>query len=116
MQGGPLRRGRRRADVFTLPGRTPPPRDIEGAHPGRNSHARNVETPTESARTHGGGPTVRKAEVSGGIGRLKKRMPVGRKARGNRGGIGGASSPRIPANPPDTGLVPGSERTQTWAG
>jgi len=27
-----------------------------------------------------------------------------------------ASPPRIVANPPDTGLVPGSERTQTWAG
>ena len=35
---------------------------------------------------------MRKAEVSGGIGRLKKRRPAGRKARGNRVQIGGGLS------------------------
>jgi hypothetical protein len=47
----------------------------------------------------GGRPTVRKVEISGGKGRLKKRRPVGRKARGNRDGIGGGLSTAHPGQP-----------------
>jgi hypothetical protein len=49
VQGEPLQRGRRQAVAFTPLGRASPPRDIEGAHPGRISHARNMETPMEAA-------------------------------------------------------------------
>lgn len=61
----------------------------------------------------GGGLTVRKADVSGGTGRLKKRRPAGRKARGNRDSTSGGLSAAVPANSPDTGQVSGSERTLT---
>lgn len=59
-------------------GMTPPPRSKEGTHPGRVSHVRNTETPTESGPlSRLGRPIVRAAEFSGGNRMLKKRMPVG---------------------------------------
>ena len=65
----------------------------------------------------GGGLTVREAEFPGGTGRLKKRRPVGRKARGNRDGLGrclftarSRVTRRIPVR------VTGPERALTWAG
>jgi hypothetical protein len=71
---------KRQAPVIevTLVGRTPPPRSEEGTHPGRVSHVRNTETPTECSLVRGvGRPIVREAEFSGGNRMFKKRMPVG---------------------------------------
>src|SRR3954465_7452118 len=69
---GMLQRGRglavekRQAPVIeiAMAGMTPPPRSKEGTHPGRFSHVRNAETPTESGPLRWPGrPTVR----NGGI-------------------------------------------------
>src|SRR3954469_5599548 len=49
---------------IAMAGMTPPPRSKEGTHPGRFSHVRNAETPTESGPLRWPGrPTVR----NGGI-------------------------------------------------
>src|SRR4051794_27633209 len=49
---------------IAMAGTTPPPRSKEGTHPGRCSHVRNAETPTESGPLRRPGrPTVR----NGGI-------------------------------------------------
>src|SRR3954453_296811 len=49
---------------IAMAGMTPPPRSKEGTHPGRFSHVRNAETPTESGPCRRPGrPTVR----NGGI-------------------------------------------------
>src|SRR4051794_18657010 len=57
---------KRQAPVIeiAMAGMTPPPRSKEGTHPGRVSHVRNAETPTESGPfRRPGRPTVR----NGGI-------------------------------------------------
>ena len=52
------------------------PRGKEGAHSGRDSDVRNVETPPGSRCWLPGRPTVRGAELLGGNRMPKKRMPV----------------------------------------
>ena len=46
---------KRQAPVMevSVAGTTPPPRSKEGTHPGRFSHVRNAETPTESGPLRG---------------------------------------------------------------
>ena len=59
-------------------GTTPPPRSKEGTHPGRVSHVRNTETPTESVPfRRRGRPTVRNGGILWRERKPKKRMPVG---------------------------------------
>jgi hypothetical protein len=65
--------------------------------PVRVSRVRKVETAMvrisgAGMRRRCGRPTVRGAEVPGGIGVPKKRMPGGRKAAGKRGRRAGTSS------------------------
>lgn len=99
---------KRQAPVIevTVAGTTPPPRSKEGTHPGRISHVRNTETPTESGLLlRPGRPIVRAAEFSGGNRMLKKRMPVGESRQ---------ETTTIVAAPPSgrcwvTGRIPGRE-------
>ena len=64
---------------------TPPSRRKGSTHPGWVSITRNTETPSGSRRKKAAGrPTARKANPLAGTGESKKRMPVRRKAAGNR--------------------------------
>jgi hypothetical protein len=111
---------KRQAPVIevTMVGMTPPPRSKEGTHPGRVSHVRNTETPTESGPPwRPGKPIVRAVEFSGGNRMLKKRMPVGESRQ---------NTTTIVAAPPScccwvTDRIPGREcpapkGALTWAG
>jgi hypothetical protein len=62
------------------------PRGRAGTHPGRILLVWNVETPFRSAvrRLRGGKPTARKAQLLERDRMTQKRMPVRRKATGNR--------------------------------
>ena len=57
------------------------PIGIEGAHSGRCSSVRNVETPTGIRPGRAGGPTVRKADSPGGNRMAKKRMLAAERQR-----------------------------------
>ncbi len=88
----------------TMVGTTPPPRSKEGTHPGRVSHVRNTETPTESGPLRRPGrPIVRAAEFSGGNRMPKKRMPVGESRQDTSNECGHSSRWLLLGNWPDTG-------------
>src|SRR3954470_13129943 len=77
---------------IAMAGMTPPPRSKEGTHPGRFSHVRNTETPTESGSLRRPGRSiVRAAELSGGNRMPNKRMPVGESRQENHNDRGHSS-------------------------
>src|SRR5687768_2330014 len=107
-----LQRGRglavekRQAPVIevAMAGMTPPPRSKEGTHPGRFSHVRNAETPTESGPLRWPGrPTVRNGGIllaGTGCPRSECRWV---KADRNRNDRGCSSKWPLLGNWPDTG-------------
>ena len=105
---------------FLMAGMTPSPRSRESTHPGRISRVRNTATPTKSSLAwwRAGRPTVRKAEIFGGIGMSNKRTPVGESQQetGSRLWATPPSS-QLSHNWPDTGREwSGLERALTWTG
>src|SRR3954454_10643615 len=88
---------------IAMAGMTPPPRSKEGTHPGRFSHVRNAETPTESGRF--GGPVGQPqgmAESSWREQDAQEANAGGRKPTGNHDARGCSSKWSLLGNWPDT--------------
>ncbi len=91
---------------------------VEGAPTPVAAHACGTWKPRQGPGAPSGAagkPEVTKAQVLGGNRMPMKRMPVRRKAAGNRDDHP-APPLAVPHNRPDTGLLPGPERGLTWAG
>src|SRR3954469_16199818 len=91
---------------IAMAGMTPPPRSKEGTHPGRFSHVRNAETPTESGRF--GGPVGQPqgmAESSWREQDAQEANAGGRKPTGNHDVVAAPPSGRCWV----TGRIPGSK-------
>ena len=96
-----------------------PPRGREGTRPGRILLVRNVETPLRSGHADGvtGKPTVREAQLLERDRMTQKRVPVRRKATGNRRPARRRPPPAWSSdNWPDTGMVARPERVLTGSG
>ena len=123
---GMLQRGeglaavKRQAPVMevSVAGTTPLPRSKEGTHPGRFSHVRNAETPTESGPLwRCGRPTVRDGGILWREQDAQEANAGGRKPTGNRNDVAAPPGGRCWV----TGRIPSHgarapKGALTWAG